>query len=156
MFSTPLPYHQPEDSRLAPIIYSAPVVSETTVGDDYGMLASHDHNNTRVKKETRPPNKGEVQFPRILRRPCDWNYTFTNTHAFSEIKIQVQRHRTQSTTVLKKEEIGISRHNKCRYKKVFGLNWRLIMISKAVAELGQRFRVGNALWIRPSLYSRKF
>ncbi|GFX90408.1 mariner Mos1 transposase [Trichonephila clavipes] len=30
------------------------------------------------------------------------------------------------------------------------------MISKAVAELGQRFRVSNALWIQPSPYSRNF
>ncbi|GFV35911.1 hypothetical protein TNCV_2866701 [Trichonephila clavipes] len=30
------------------------------------------------------------------------------------------------------------------------------MISKAVTELGQRFRVSNALWIQPSLYSRNF
>ncbi|GFT14811.1 phosphatase and actin regulator 2 [Trichonephila clavipes] len=41
-------------------------------------------------------------------------------------------------------------------KKVYGLNWRPFMISKAIAELGQRFRVSNALWIQASPYSRNF
>ncbi|GFW68821.1 uncharacterized protein TNCV_3640341 [Trichonephila clavipes] len=45
------------------------------------------------------------------------------------------------------------RHNKCRYKKVFGLNRRPIMISKAVAELGQRFSVMQYFMNPPSPYS---
>ncbi|GFV04183.1 hypothetical protein TNCV_918041 [Trichonephila clavipes] len=47
----------------------------------------------------------------------------------------------------KKKEIGVQDMTKIDTKRVFGLKRRRIMISIAVAELGPRFRVSNALWI---------
>ncbi|GFU47281.1 uncharacterized protein TNCV_3822751 [Trichonephila clavipes] len=38
-------------------------------------------------------------------------------------------------------KLEFSRHNKCRYNKVIGLNWRPIRIFKAKAELGHPIRV---------------
>ncbi|GFX26597.1 uncharacterized protein TNCV_4536082 [Trichonephila clavipes] len=41
-------------------------------------------------------------------------------------------------------------------KRVFGLNWRPIIISKAVTELGQRFRVKQCFMDPPFPYRRNF